>query len=81
MRPFDIQGRLSFPALAWIGPRQICAAALIDDLKAWGRRDAELCIESGQIGGDVRIAVGVDDRNRLAAPSAAVDPNDTLLNP
>ena len=67
MRPFDIQGRLSFPALARIGARQIRAAVLVDDLETRRGCDPEFSIEGGQIGGDIRVVVGVDDRDRLAA--------------
>ncbi len=67
MRPFDIQGGLSFPALTRIGPRQTRASVLVDDSETRRGCNPEFRIESGQIGSNVWVIVGVDDCDRLAA--------------
>ena len=67
MRPFDVQSRLSFPALARIGPWQSRSAVLIDDFEAWRCSNSEFGIKGGQIGGNGWIIVGVNNRNRLSA--------------
>ncbi len=65
VRPLDIEGLLQLPPARRVGRRQAGAAILVD--AGDGRRgQTELGAEGVQVRLDVRVVIGIHDRNRLA---------------
>ncbi len=63
--PLDVERLLELPSARRVGPRQGGAGALADP-RDGDDGQIELGVERVQVGLDVRIVVGVDDRDRLA---------------
>ena len=64
MGPFDVERVFQRPAL--VGGRPFAVDRLFDLGEFWRSRQAELLVEGGQVAGDVRIVVRVDDGDRLS---------------